>query len=138
MRYLIDSNIFLFSVLDNGRLTNGIKSVIRDYGNRVYLCHESVKEVISLFHSGKIIFKQWKKAEDIIDFIINETGFEIKYVQEEHLRTLANLPFFSDHRDPSDRIIIAQAITEKIPLVSSDKKFFLYEDSGLEFIFNGR
>ncbi|MCL1947741.1 MAG: type II toxin-antitoxin system VapC family toxin [Chitinivibrionia bacterium] len=136
MRYLIDSNIFLFSVLDNGRLTNDTKSVIKDYGNNIYISSESVKEMIYLLQSKKITVKQWKKPEDVIDFITNGTGFEIKYVKEEHLRTLANLPFFSDHKDPSDRIIIAHAITEKIPLISSDKKFFLYKNSGLEFIFN--
>ncbi|MBX2931596.1 MAG: PIN domain-containing protein [Chitinophagaceae bacterium] len=37
-------------------------------------------------------------------------------------------PVFSEHKDPFDRLIIATAITEKIPIISSDKKFDLYKD----------
>jgi len=136
MRYLIDTNIFLFFVLDNERLTKKVENIIDDYDNRVYILFESVKETIHLLQTGKIVVKQWKTAEDVVDFIAKDTNFEIKYPKEEHLRTLARMPLFPDHRDPSDRVIIAQAITEKIPLVSSDKKFFLYKNHGLNFIFN--
>jgi PIN domain nuclease of toxin-antitoxin system len=135
-RYLIDTSIFLFLVLDDERLTKKVENILDDYNNLIYLSSESVKEVIYLLQSKKITVKQWKKPENVFDFITNETNIEIKYVKEEHLRTLANLPFFSDHKDPSDRIIIAHAITEKIPLISSDGKFSYYKSSGLEFIFN--
>jgi PIN domain nuclease of toxin-antitoxin system len=137
MRYLIDTNIFLFSIIDTERLTKKVRQILEGYDDQVYFSAESIKEIIQLLQIGKVVVKQWKKPEDAIDFIANETNFEIKYVREEHLRTLAKLPLFIDHRDPSDRVIIAQAITEKIPLVSSDKKFFLYKDYGLDFIFNG-
>jgi len=59
-------------------------------------------------------------------------------VAEEHLRTLARLPLFPDHRDQTDRIAIAQAITEKIPIISSDRKFQDYRRSGLDLVFNKR
>ena len=39
-------------------------------------------------------------------------------------------------RDPSDHVIIAHAITNRMPLVSSDRKFKFYEDQGLELVFN--
>jgi PIN domain nuclease of toxin-antitoxin system len=121
---------------DYERLTKKVRYIIGDYGNLVYMSSESVKEIMHLLQSGKITVKQWKTAENVVDFITKDTSFEIKYPKEEHLRTLAKLPLFSDHRDPSDRVIIAQAITEKIPLVSSDKKFSLYKNYGLDFIFN--
>lgn len=56
----------------------------------------------------------------------------------KHIDTLAALPIYDDHRDPNDRMIIAQAISDKIPLVSSDRKFIRYERYGLDFIFNER
>jgi len=56
----------------------------------------------------------------------------------EHLETLSCLPFYPDHRDPFDRVIIAQAITEKIPIISSDRKFHNYVKHGLDFVFNKR
>jgi len=48
------------------------------------------------------------------------------------------LPLLPDHKDPTDRIAIAQAITEKIPLISSDRKFHDYRRYGLDFVFNKR
>lgn len=45
---------------------------------------------------------------------------------------------YDDHRDPNDRLIIAQAISDQIPLISSDRKFSRYERYGLDFIFNER
>jgi len=59
----------------------------------------------------------------VLDFINNETELEIKPIKEEHLKTLEKIPIIYDHKDPSDRIIIAQAITEKITLVSSGRMF---------------
>ena len=42
---------------------------------------------------------------------------------KEHLRTFAQLDAVEVHNDPSDRLIIAQALTEKMPVISSDTKF---------------
>lgn len=57
---------------------------------------------------------------------------------ERHLDTLAALPLYDDHHDPNDRLIIAQAIADRVPLVSSDQKFARYVRHGLDFIFNER
>jgi PIN domain nuclease of toxin-antitoxin system len=137
-RYLIDSNILFFYASDPAQLTLEIKDILKDYNNRIYVPAKCVEELIYLHQSGKIGIKQWKSAEAILEFIIDELGFGIKYIAEEHLRTLARLPLFPDHKDPTDRIIIAQAITEKTPLVSSDRKFNEYRRVGLDFVFNKR
>ena len=72
----------------------------------------------------------------VFDLIENEFGFHVKYVTKEHLRTLSKLEIVEGHNDPNDRLIIAQATTEKIPLISSDTKFPKYRKFGLVFIFN--
>jgi len=136
MRYLIDANIFLFMLWDNNRLTGVVKDILGDYGNRVYISVESVKEIIHLRQCGKFTSKKQMFTGSVVDFINNETALEIKSIKEEHIKTLERIPILNDHKDPSDRIIIAQAITEKIPLVSSDTKFPLYKKYGLELIFN--
>jgi len=138
MRYLIDSNILLFYVRDQSELLNDVVDILDDYNNRIYVPSKCVEELIYLQQAGRANVKQWKTAEDIIDFITDELNFGIKYVAEEHLRTLARLPLFSDHKDPTDRIIIAQAITEKTPIISSDRKFHDYKRLGLKFVFNKR
>jgi PIN domain nuclease of toxin-antitoxin system len=63
-------------------------------------------------------------------------GFNLKYVAKEHLRTLAQLDLVEGHTDPSDRLIISQALTERMPLISSDTKFPKYRKQGLQLIVN--
>ena len=55
-----------------------------------------------------------------------------------YLQEYANLPLWKEHSDPNDRLIIAQAKSDKICLVSSDHKFRHYQQYGLEFLFNKR
>ena len=76
-------------------------------------------------------------AESVVDWL-HEMDIRIVPVSEKHLRTYATLPIQDDHRDPNDRLLIAQAITDRTALVSSDHKFAWYEKEGLEFIFNKR
>ena len=59
-------------------------------------------------------------------------------LKEEHMRTYANLRINTaqDHNDPSDHVIIAHAITNRIPLISDDSKFEFYCKQGLELIEN--
>jgi len=136
--YLIDTNIMCFLAEGAGILDKGTENILGDYANDIYISSECVCELIHLHQRNKIKIKRWKTTNDIIDFIDNEANIKIKYIEKKHLQTLVNLPLFPDHKDPNDRIIIAQAITDKIPLISSDRKFFHYEKYGLEFIYNER
>jgi len=136
MRYLIDANIFIFTIWDKDRLKREVKDILADYSNRIYISAESVKELIHLRQSGKFSSKEKIFADNIVDFIRNETDFEIKPIKQEHLKTLECIPILHNHKDPSDRMIIAQAITEKITLVSSDTMFPHYKKFGLELVYN--
>ena len=135
MRYLIDTNIFLFHAFDDHLLDENVRYIIDNYENSISLSSESVKEVIHLFQTKKIKTKKWKSYHDIFNSI-EEFGFTIKYVSKEHLLTFDSLDSVENHNDPSDRLIIAQAITEKLPLVSSDRKFEHYRKQKLNFIYN--
>jgi len=137
MRYMIDSNILFFMVKDTDSLTREAKGILYDYSNLIYIPAKCVEELMYLQQSGKISVKRWKSPEDILR-TVDEWNIGIKHTGDEHLWTLARLPLFPQHKDPTDRIIIAQAITEKIPMISSDEKFPLYRRYGLDFIFNKR
>ncbi len=89
-----------------------------------------------MWQTQKVKTKQWKHPNDVFNFIENQSGFIINYINKEHLFTLATLAKVERHNDPSDRLIIAQAITENIPLISSDRKFELYRNQKLNFIYN--
>ncbi|MDR2041505.1 MAG: type II toxin-antitoxin system VapC family toxin [Tannerella sp.] len=138
MRYLIDTNIFIFYAVDRNQLDKDILYILNDCGNIIHISSESVKELIHVFQNGRIKTRRWKTPEDILYNIREDLGFTINYVKKEHLYTLARLEPVAGHNDPSDRLIIAQAITERIPLISSDRKFEAYRKQQLQFIFNRR
>ena len=79
-----------------------------------------------------------RRAADMALQRLGELGVCMVATSEAHIKTLIDLPFYEDHRDPNDRLIVAQAITDRLPLVSSDRKFSRYERYGLDFIFNER
>jgi len=135
MRYLLDTNILINLVKDDYDDTD-ILELTTDYENIIYVSSESVKEFIHLVQAGKIILKKEYRTLDVFDLIETTFGFEVKYVTKEHLRTFAQLDSVEGHNDPSDRLIIAQALTEKIPVISSDTKFPKYRKQGLDLIFN--
>jgi PIN domain nuclease of toxin-antitoxin system len=137
-RYYVDSNIVYFIAADEKQLTAEVSDIVDDLGILKYVPSKCVEELIYLQQSGKIKVKIWKSAEDIIGYINDELSYKIVYVNEKHLRRLATLPLFPKHKDQTDRIAIAQAIDDKIPIISSDEKFHDYKRSGLKFVFNKR
>ena len=140
MRYLLDTNIFLFSALDPDCLSSDVKSILDDYDNTFCMSAESVKELIVAFNNGKLVAKHWKTAKDMVVSIREKYFIRILPIGEEHLETYARLEVNEalGHKDPSDHMIIAHAITNRMPLISSDQKFRFYEKQGLELVFNER
>ena len=138
MRYLLDTNIFIYAAIDRDSLSRDVKAILDDYDNTFYMSSESVKELIVGFNSGKLVSRFWDTAAKMVKDITNRYFIRILPVGEEHMDTYARLTLnlAEDHRDPSDHVIIAHAITNGMPLVSSDRKFKFYEDQGLELVFN--
>ncbi|MBR1799964.1 MAG: type II toxin-antitoxin system VapC family toxin [Bacteroidaceae bacterium] len=138
MRYLLDTNIFIYAAIDRDQLSRDVKAILDDYDNTFYMSSESVKELIVGFNNGKLMSRFWDTAAKMVKDITNRYFIRILPVGEEHMDTYAHLTLnlAEDHRDPSDHVIIAHAITNRMPLVSSDRKFKFYEDQGLELVFN--
>ena len=135
MRYLLDTNVLVFYAQGGENLDRGVTSIFSDYENLIYVGSEVIKETMHLIRYEKIEVKQWKNPNDIWKSI-DEWGFIIDYVKREHIQTLGNLVMAKDHKDPTDHIIIAQAITNKMPIISSDGQFRHYKGQGLDLVFN--
>jgi len=140
MRYLIDTNIFLYLTIDVEVMHKNVSQILDDYYNTFYISTESVKELILFYRKQKNKTKHWKNETELVLSIESEYGIKILPVKKEHLLTYARLTINEgqDHRDPSDHIIISQAITEGIPLISSDRKFHFYTEQALDFVYNER
>ena len=135
MRYFIDTNIFLFLHVDPDSLDADIKTLFEDYENSFIMSAESIREIVMLLKGDRIHVRGWNSYNDI-KASLDKYGIEIRYVAEAHLKTLYTLRPL--HSDPADLMIISQAITEGVPLISSDTKFPLYAKQGLNAILNKR
>lgn len=116
------------------------RRILVDYSNILYTSTVCVHELIHLFQIGKIAPKAGNDLADVERFAkwLDLMNIEIVPISVRHLEEYARLPMLGDHRDPNDRLIIAQAISDRVPLISSDRKFSRYAKYGLDFIFNER
>ena len=137
---MIDTNIFVFLVTDISQLDKDVESIIQDYSNTLHMSAESVKELIVAYNNKGLLTKKWKSAEEMVTAIEDEYYIKILPVSKEHMKTYSKLSINSidGHKDPSDHLIIAHSITEKMPLISSDRRFPYYTNQGLDLIFNER
>ncbi len=134
MQYYLDTNILAFLLTNKDSISRKVENILSNYENILLTSSVCVMELIHLFQIGKL-----RKRNFDVSFVLDkiaEFNIAIKSVQEQHLQTMSELQFFQDHTDPNDRLIISQAITDKIPLISSDRKFSKYQD--LKFVFNER
>jgi tRNA(fMet)-specific endonuclease VapC len=135
MRFLIDTNILIFILIDKHHIDSNVKHLLSDYNNVFYVSSSSIFEALHLFQTGRIAPKQ-KTGDEFLNAIKTVYNLQILHTKTEHFDTFAKLPAVPGHNDPIDRIIIAQSITEKIPLISSDSKFKYYKN--LDFIYNDK
>ena len=136
MRYYLDTNIILFVLFDSSSLSSDVHRIISDYENILYTSIVCVQELIHLGQTGKIRTAHKDMAGLIAD--IEGLGVEIRPVGRKPLEAFARLPLKEGHGDPNDRLIIAQSMSDRIALISSDRKFAQYEREGLKFVFNRR
>lgn len=138
MRYYLDTNILVFILSDQfDEINSDIQTILEDYSSILYVSNIAVQELIFLYRIGKFRSKFYKCEQDLTDSL-KENGIRIVYFNEHHLDAYTSLQLVDGHKDMYDHAIIAQAISDKIPLISSDHEFEWYTKQGLNFIFNRR
>ncbi|MEH1899084.1 MAG: type II toxin-antitoxin system VapC family toxin [Nostoc sp.] len=122
MRLLLNTHTFIWYVTDNSRLSNQVVALINDENNEIILSIASLWEIAIKQNLGKLSFNQ--SFEIFITQQLNLNDFSLLDIKITHVTVVATLPLH--HRDPFDRILIAQSIVENIPLLSADKIFDAY------------
>lgn len=122
MRLLLDTHTFIWYVINNPKLSLTAQQLINDGSNEVLLSIVSIWEMAIKHSIGKLSFKL--PFEIFIAQQLTINNFDLLNINVNHLNVVANLPLH--HRDPFDRLIISQAMVEKIPVVGTDKVFDLY------------
>ncbi|MDR3268984.1 MAG: PIN domain-containing protein [Tannerella sp.] len=138
MRYYLDTNILIFILQKKyDDLSALVLEILKDYSNLFYTSSVAVKELILLHRIGKVKNRRYKTESKILSEL-KKSEIEIRFFNERHFSQYAELAIVEGHKDMNDHAIIAQAMSDKIPLISSDQVFKHYISQGLDFVFNKR
>ena len=122
MKLLIDTHTFLWAIGDVGRLSRTSRNLIQDGNNEVFLSTGSLWEIAIKISNGKLTIGG--DFETFIPLQLTLNQFIVLKATLRHYATVITLPHH--HRDPFDRLIIAQALSDSLPIVSIDDKFDAY------------
>jgi PIN domain nuclease of toxin-antitoxin system len=122
MNLLVDTQALLWFDEANAQLSSFAKSLIEDPANELWLSAASYWKVALKLGTHKLTLKS--PFDEFMTRVISENGLKILPIKISHCAELIYLPHH--HRDPFDRVMIAQAIVEKIAVVSADAQFDEY------------
>ena len=123
MKYLLDTHAFLWFVTDDDKLSSNARSIIKNSNNEVYFSAASAWEMSIKVRLGRLTIE-----EDLEPFIIKqlaENNFSTLSITIFHSIYTSKLPEI--HKDPFDRMIVAQSQVEDMPLISKDKNIKKYK-----------
>ena len=123
MKLLLDTHSFLWFISGHAKLSVVARELIEDAENQPLLSTASLWEMAIKLSIGKLSLSQ--PFEELIPEQMKVNGIGLLPIEITHLAAITQLPFH--HRDPFDRLLIAQAMVEEIPIVGTDSNFDEYE-----------
>ena len=112
-RYLLDTHVFLWFVMGDRRLSREVNEIIRDSANQIYLSIVSIWEISIKQGLGKL-----PPLPDEPEALISNSELLPLRIEISHAKLAGRLPLL--HRDPFDRMLVAQAQIEDLILITSD------------------
>ncbi len=125
MRVLLDTAVLIFAAISPERLSNRATAILENEANVLELSAVSLSEIAIKTALGKL-----RISAAVARQAVEDLGIRVLPYTADHAFQLFDLPLH--HGDPFDRQIIAQALSERIPIVTSEEKFSLYK--GLKLI----
>ena len=122
MRFLLDTHTFIWADDNPETLSARATALIQDKENILLLSYASVWEMQIKLQLGKLAFSI--PLSQKIQNQQQKNDLALLRIELEHIFALDRLP--NHHRDPFDRLLIAQAITERLPILSHDPIFAQY------------
>jgi PIN domain nuclease of toxin-antitoxin system len=122
MKVLVDTHTFLWAFLRDHRLTPKAKQILRSDEHDLVFSLVSLWEIAIKIKTGKL-----NTIGSSVAYIRDEMdayGMQLLPIRYEHILQLESLPHH--HSDPFDRLLIAQALTESLPILSGDRAFASY------------
>ncbi|HEX5041133.1 MAG TPA: type II toxin-antitoxin system VapC family toxin [Candidatus Limnocylindria bacterium] len=122
MRLLLDTHVWLWMITGNSRIGDEHKSVLEEPANDLYLSAAAVWELAIKASAGKLKYTGNPSVQ--IPLHIQRSGVYPLDVTAEHALAAAALPMH--HRDPFDRMLVAQAAIEEMTLATGDARLAAY------------
>jgi PIN domain nuclease of toxin-antitoxin system len=131
-RYLLDSNVFIYFKSRPAALRQEAYQTIQDQENTLFVSAAGLWELADKASKGKLpeFAVIMDRLRDPLEFTLEESNFRLLSIELAHIASAYLLPLH--HRDPFDRLMIAQALVEDLTIISSDKIFRHY--SGLKLL----
>ena len=125
MRYLLDTNAFILLLSDFNALPTSYQRILLGKQNIFVLSPASIWEMAIKIRLGKLDLRGIS-LEDATGRLRSQQKIHLLPIKQSQLLYIATLPKIKDHGDPFDLLIIAQALTENLPVLTSDRKFADY------------
>lgn len=122
MNALIDTSTFLWFISGSDRLSTDARQYIANLENEIFLSVVSLWEIAIKTSLGKL--ELLLPFDQLIPEHLEQNDIAILPIQIPHLFKVINLDFH--HRDPFDRLIIAQGLVEQMPVITNDAAFNKY------------
>ena len=122
MKLLLDTHTLLWFIGGSSRLSSAARILIEDSENEKFVSIVSIWEIAVKVSIGKMSLSS--PFDILFPHQLQINGFELLPVKVEHASVVASLPFH--HRDPFDRLLIAQSIIEDFAIVTADSAFADY------------
>jgi PIN domain nuclease of toxin-antitoxin system len=122
MKALLDTHAFLWAVAEPEKLSKRAARVIEDEANQLLLSVASLWEIVLKAQAGKL---QLPEGPQFLAEHMAQLGIGSLPVDTGHVLALLSLPLH--HRDPFDRLLVAQCQTERLPIVTADKEIRRYD-----------
>lgn len=122
MNILIDTHIFLWLFGQSDRISSNVRNLLRNQNNSIYFSAASAWEIAIKYGNGKLQLPD--SPEIFVPDRINRANFSWLEIVHQHTLAVANLEQI--HKDPFDRLLVAQANVENFSLLSADSVFDKY------------
>lgn len=123
MNILLDTHIALWAITDSQRLSDSAKEQIAHPKNKIWVSAVSLWEIAIKHSLGKSDMPV--DAKQALSYF-QQAGYHMLVIEPEHTLAIADLP--NHHQDPFDRLLVAQAITEPMRLITHDANIIKYGD----------
>ncbi|MBS7260044.1 MAG: type II toxin-antitoxin system VapC family toxin [Treponema sp.] len=132
MKYLIDTHVFIWALMDTKKISKKVTSILENVENEVYISPISFWEMAIKYQSKKLDLQGINILH--LPHIAEQYDFEVLSPEPYDYVSVGTVPQKENHHDPFDRMLIQQAIRNNLVLLSADSKFQQYEENGLQLM----